>query len=98
MVMAIYYRGPYARITHKVLEVWCPMYKSYPIRDLSGVRIELLAGARWWARQRQRRIAARYRGRDVVLYHDPDPRRLAQVARALTRALEAAGGIRAFGT
>ena len=96
--MAIYYRGPYARITHKVLEVWCPMYRSYPIRDLSGVRIELLTGARWWARQRQRRIAARYQGRDVVLYDDPDPRRLAQVARALTRALEAAGAIRAFGT
>jgi hypothetical protein len=94
--MAIYYRGPYARVTHKVLEVWRPIHRSYQIRDLSGVRIELVSGARWWTRRSQRRIAARYRGRDVVLYQDPDPRRLAQVARALTRSLEAAGAMRAF--
>jgi len=148
--MAIYYLGPSARITHEVLEVWCPAYRAYLIRDLSLVRIELteapmsalgvrsaglagatavllglgraagwagfespvglltamavllvsavVTGACWWARPRERKLVARYRDRDVILYHDPDRQRLDQVARALTRALETAGGTRAFGT
>lgn len=35
--MTVFYRGPCARITHEVLEVWCPTYRWFAIRDLSHV-------------------------------------------------------------
>jgi hypothetical protein len=38
--MPVYYRGDYALITHEVIESWCPIHKSFPIRRLSGVGIE----------------------------------------------------------
>jgi hypothetical protein len=40
--MPIYYRGPCARITHEVIEVWCPTYQSYALHDLDGAWIETM--------------------------------------------------------
>lgn len=40
--MPVYYRGGYARITHEVIEVWCPDHRSYPIRELGGAWVERL--------------------------------------------------------
>lgn len=37
--MTIFYRGHCVRITHKVIEVWCPIHQSFAIRDLSHVQV-----------------------------------------------------------
>jgi hypothetical protein len=37
--MTVYYRGPCARVTHEMFEVWCPRYRSIPIRELRDVRV-----------------------------------------------------------
>jgi len=36
-MMAVFYRGPCVRITHKVFESWCPSYRSFPLRALEGL-------------------------------------------------------------
>ncbi|HEX2356282.1 MAG TPA: DUF6232 family protein [Micromonosporaceae bacterium] len=37
--MALYYRGPCARITDELFEVWCPHYRAFPVRELRNVRV-----------------------------------------------------------
>lgn len=37
--MTIFYRGDGVRITHRVFEVWCPVFRSFALWDLTGVRI-----------------------------------------------------------
>jgi hypothetical protein len=36
--MTILYRGRCVRITHEVMEVWCPTYQRYTIHDLRELR------------------------------------------------------------
>lgn len=36
--MTIFYRGDGVRITHRVFEVWRPVFRSFALWDLTGVR------------------------------------------------------------
>jgi hypothetical protein len=35
--MTLFYRGSDARITHEVIEIWCPTYRRFVLRDLTSV-------------------------------------------------------------
>jgi hypothetical protein len=37
--VTVFYRGPRARITHEVIETWCPTYRSFRIDELYSVHI-----------------------------------------------------------
>jgi hypothetical protein len=37
--MHVYYRGPCARVTLDLFEVWCPQYRAFPIRELYDVQV-----------------------------------------------------------
>jgi hypothetical protein len=37
--MTVFYRGPRALITHRTIEVWCPRYRVFAIRELSYVHV-----------------------------------------------------------
>lgn len=37
--MTIFYRGRCVRITHEVMEVWCPTYQRFAIRELRWVYV-----------------------------------------------------------